>query len=230
MVITQHPHYLPIFCCVSKVKWGCTEPRVKENSPGADAWHRCHPSRRISSRSALALWVTSYNVTFFWATESFSRFSAPCAFAGPGAGRSALSRLSSVRQWEGLAPPSRSRVSRGQQLRCQRHSLSPPPPPRPPRLAVSLRQPLSFATRGQNTHGSNTRTCNFWALPRYVAARALDVDVSTGGLCTKRPPTVTESTPEPPPGMLSVCKRGHGSTRECVHTVRARCQISPRHL
>lgn len=22
VVITQHPHYLPIFCCVSKVKWG----------------------------------------------------------------------------------------------------------------------------------------------------------------------------------------------------------------
>ena len=65
MVITEHPHYLPIFGCVSKVKWGCTEPGVKDNSPRADAWHRCHPSRRISSRSALALWVTCYKVTFF---------------------------------------------------------------------------------------------------------------------------------------------------------------------
>lgn len=65
MVITEHPYYLPIFSCVSEVKWGCVEPGVKDNSPRADAWHRCHPSRRISSRSALALWVTCDKVTFF---------------------------------------------------------------------------------------------------------------------------------------------------------------------
>lgn len=37
MVITEHPHYLPIFGRVSKVKWGCVEPGVRDNSPGGDA-------------------------------------------------------------------------------------------------------------------------------------------------------------------------------------------------
>lgn len=37
MVITEHAYYLPIFGCVSEVKWGCTEPEVTDNSPRADA-------------------------------------------------------------------------------------------------------------------------------------------------------------------------------------------------
>lgn len=37
MVITEHSYHLPIFARVSKVKWGCVEPGVKDNSPRADA-------------------------------------------------------------------------------------------------------------------------------------------------------------------------------------------------
>lgn len=118
--------------------------------------------------------------------------------------RPALSCLSLVHQWEGLAAQSRSRVSRGQQSGCQRHSLSPPPPPLPPCPASSLRHPPWFATRTCTRLLGTAQVC--------TSLCAQGVDVSTGALCSKRPPhRKYPQTPRP-----VICQQERSQEYMCI--------------
>lgn len=122
---------------------GLCGARGQKQQPQSRRWHRCHPSRHISSQSAAALWVKGYKVTFF---ECLSPLSVICVLVRVSACvlHPALSCLSLVPLWEGLAGWSAGSVSRGQQWRCQTHSLSPTLQQNVPPVTVSKPSPYLF--------------------------------------------------------------------------------------